>query len=305
MSVSTIEEKTRTATGGGRFVDVADETARVRGYLEAGDPVVLVGPTGCGKTTLVEELVGESGRVLMTVIANPDMTVRHLLGGYVIEGNASKWLDGPVTRAVKEGMVLYLDEADLLPRECLAPIFSLVDHRRELFVSEMTTSYKAAAGFRFVASYNPDGGLAGGLPPAFRQRCRFVRFGYLPPEKEVQLLVERTGIGEADAEFLVNIAEITRQTGDGMAPGASTRLLLLASRSLLAGLSRATVVQDTILGPISDSPAVQWRLLTAMKSAGMMQLKGFEHLRAQASDDEAPVDLGDDDFFETADVENG
>jgi len=108
--------------GKNTYVSTSDERERVERYLKAGDTVVLVGPTGCGKTTLVEELTTAAGRSLVTLIANPDMTLRHLVGGYVLSNDGSDWIDGPLTHAVKKGTVFYLDEADLAPRECLAPL---------------------------------------------------------------------------------------------------------------------------------------------------------------------------------------
>ncbi len=252
------------------YIQATGELQRVELYLDLGDAVLLAGPTGCGKTTMVEELASRRGQELVTVVGSPDLSLRHLVGGYSLDGSGSVWRDGPLTRAVKNGLLFYLDEADRVTPEALAVFHSVIDHRRTLFVAGRDETCPAAAGFRFIASYNPCGRGGSALTEAFRQRCRFVGCGYLPPEQEENLLQSRTGIAGKDAAYLVKIAEITRTRG--LVPcggGASTRLLLFAGAALSRGVSRDAVLVDCIIGPLSDDPATVQALMKALQTAGL------------------------------------
>ncbi len=276
------------------------EVDRVRAYLRDGAPLVLVGPTGCGKTTLVRQMAIEIGRPLVTVVGDTGLSVNDLLGRWHLTAAGSEWRDGPLTRAARDGSVFYLDEIGAVPEGVLKALHPLLDHRRELHLPARPETVQAASGFRFVASFNPGYGEGGrGLTPAFRQRCRFVSLDYLAYDDEKKLLLEMTGLPENDASFLVDVAHLTREKMRGSLPeGASTRLLLMAAEGLLAGRTDAEVLEDCIVGPLTDDLSQRGALFHALRAAGLLSAEDLQTLRLP---EPPPTSFAgaDEDFFDT------
>lgn len=277
------------------FISCNQEKNRLENYWAQNEPVILVGPTGCGKTTLVHEAALKKGQEIETVVCSDNMTRRHLLGGFIITPEGSVWKDGPLTVAVKKGSIFYLDEVDYAVGEWLTILFPLIDHRRRLYIPEIGTTLDAADNFRFVGSYNPKPGQT--LPSAFRQRCCFIRFDYLPPEKEMELICRQTPICQKDAKFLVQVGQITRKSKTIEAVG--TRLLLRAAANLTAGMSREMILTDFFIEPIGVNSDVKKTFIRLLEMENLIGSGELEELKTQHKIDGDDI-FTDDNFFETS-----
>jgi nitric oxide reductase NorQ protein len=230
---------------------------------DANLPILLKGPTGCGKSRLVEHMAARLGRPLVTVACHDDTSATDLVGRYLVHGGDTVWQDGPVTRAVREGAVLYLDEVAEARPDVVVVIHPLTDHRRQLFVERRDEVVDAAPGFLLVVSFNP--GYQRGmkeLKPSTRQRFVSMSFDYPPSEVEVEVLVGETGVDAGIARKLVAIAAKLRASDSlGLAQPPSTRLLTHAARLMGAGLPPRHACQVAIAEPLTDDPYV----LTALR----------------------------------------
>src|SRR5262249_30831026 len=194
-------------------------------------PVMLTGPTGCGKTRLVEHMGRESGRPVVTISCHDDLTSSDLVGRFMVSGGDVLWKDGPLTRAVKDGAVCYLDEVVEARHDSLAILHSLADHRRALYLDRAGEVVMAPDSFMLVCSYNPAyRSSLRDLKPSFRQRFVTIAMDYLAPEREAEVLVNEAGIGLSTAERLVMCANSIRTADDifHFEP-PSTRVLVTAA----------------------------------------------------------------------------
>lgn len=217
-------------------------------------PFLIKGPTGTGKSRFVEFMAHKLGQKLITVACHEETSSTDLIGRYIIKGAESIWVDGPLTRAVKEGAIIYLDEIAEARPDVIVAVHSLTDHRRELFIDKLGETVKAHKDFMLVASFNP--GYQRGfkeLKPSTRQRFVAISFAYPKAKVETEILVNETGISTDIAEKLVNIAtKIRNLTELGLTETVSTRLLVDAAKLIKSGLPNRLSVHVAVVEPLTD-----------------------------------------------------
>jgi MoxR-like ATPase len=221
-------------------------------------PLMLTGPTGCGKTRLVEHMAEALGRPLYTISCHDDLTSSDLVGRFLVHGGDVEWIDGPLTRAVREGAFCYLDEVIEARRDTLAVLHSLADHRRSLYLDRSNERVAAADGFMLVCSYNPASRSAlKEMKPSFRQRFVALDLDYLPAEGEAAVVASETGASAQVASQLVHLATALRQAAhQGTHEPPSTRSLVTAARLVVEGLEQRAAIHAAILAPLLSGNAV-------------------------------------------------
>lgn len=221
-------------------------------------PLTLKGPTGVGKSRFVEHMAHRLGRPLITVACHDDTSATDLLGRFLITGGNTVWQDGPVTRAVREGAILYLDEFAEARSDVVVVLHPLADHRRTIYVDRLDEELKAAEGFMLVTSYNP--GYQHRLKeikPSTRQRFIVTSFDYPAPDVETEILVGETGVEKKTAKKLVALATKLRKLDHlGLAEVPSTRLLVQTARLIDAGVPPRAACRAALLGPLTDDEEI-------------------------------------------------
>lgn len=217
-------------------------------------PVLLKGPTGTGKTRFIEFMAHELGKKLITISCHEETSSTDLIGRYIIKGAETIWIDGPLTRAAKEGAIIYLDEIAEARPDVIVAVHSLTDHRKELYIDKLGETVKAHQNFMLVASFNP--GYQRGfkeLKPSTRQRFVAISFDYPDPKVEAEILVNETEIDLGLAKKLVNIAiKIRNLTELGLTETVSTRLLVDAAKLIHSGLPKRVAVHAAVVEPLTD-----------------------------------------------------
>jgi len=217
-------------------------------------PLLLKGPTGTGKSRFIEHMAHKLKSTLITISCHEETSSTDLIGRYIIKGAETVWLDGPLTTAVKNGCVLYLDEIAEARPDVIVAIHSLTDHRRELFIDKLGETVKAHENFMLVASFNP--GYQRGfkeLKPSTRQRFVAISFTYPEPKIEAEILTSETEIELDIAKKLVNIAtKIRNLTELGLTETVSTRLLVDAAKLIHKGLPKRLAVHVAVVEPLTD-----------------------------------------------------
>ncbi|PKA14666.1 AAA family ATPase [Leptospira haakeii] len=219
-------------------------------------PILLKGPTGCGKTRFVEFMASKLELPMTSVSCHEETSAVDLLGRFLIQGSETVWQDGPLTRSVRSGGILYIDEIAEARPDMIVSIHPLTDHRREIFIDRKNENLKAPDSFILVASYNP--GYQRGwkeLKPSTRQRFISIQFDYPDKETEAEILSKETGISSAVSSKLVKLAEKIRNLTElGLLESCSTRLLVDAAKLISTGLPSRLSCEVAIVQPLSDDP---------------------------------------------------
>ncbi len=221
-------------------------------------PLLLKGPTGTGKSRFVEFMAAKLRKPLITVACNEETSSTDLIGRYIIKGTETVWMDGPLTKAVKEGMIIYLDEIAEARPDIIVAIHPLTDHRRELYIDKLGVTVKAHPDFMLVASFNP--GYQHGfkeLKPSTKQRFVSMSFNYPAEKIEKEILMNETGVDADTAKKLVRIGnKIRNLTEMGLSETVSTRLLVDAAKLIHSGLPKRLAVHVAVVEALSDEPEI-------------------------------------------------
>ncbi|MDC8757682.1 CbbQ/NirQ/NorQ/GpvN family protein [Janthinobacterium fluminis] len=220
--------------------------------------VMLKGPTGCGKTRFVEYMAWRLGRPLVTISCHDDLSASDLVGRFLIGHAGTVWQDGPLTRAVREGALCYLDEVVEARQDTVVVLHPLSDHRRILPIDKTGETVAAAAGFQLVVSYNPGyQRMLKDMKPSTRQRFVALDFAFPPPERESAIVAREGGVGHDLAHALVSLGQRLRGLHDrGLAEVPSTRLLIAAARLVAGGIPVQQACHAAIVAPLSDEPTL-------------------------------------------------
>jgi len=223
---------------------------------QRGLPVMLKGPTGCGKTRFIEHMAWRLGRPLVTIACHDDLSASDLTGRYLIRGEETVWVDGPLTTAARYGAICYLDEVVEARQDTVVVIHPLTDDRRILPIEKTGELLEAAAGFQLVISYNPGYQHAiKDLKPSTRQRFVTIDFDFPTASAEAEIVAHESGVKRATAQALVELARRVRRLKEqGLAEGPGTRLLVAAGRLIADGIPPAKACEAALVGPLTDDP---------------------------------------------------
>ncbi len=240
------------------YVPVGDEEQVFAAAFRQGMALMLKGPTGCGKTRFVEAMAHDLGLPLITVSCHDDLTTADLVGRYLLHGDETMWMDGPLTRAVREGAICYLDEVVEARQDTTVVIHPLADHRRQLPIDRLGVVLDAAPGFCLVVSYNPGyQSVLKDLKDSTRQRMVAIELDFPPSDVEEKVLAHEAGVDQDVAEQLVRLGQAIRRVENaGLREVASTRVLIAAGRLVAEGLPLRTAASAAVAGPLSDDPLV-------------------------------------------------
>ena len=256
---------------------VDDEVELFTGAYRQRIPVLLKGPTGCGKTRFVEYMAWKLGRQLhvaqerhapssgdrqlplVTIACHEDLTASDLVGRYLLDATGTRWIDGPMTRAVKTGAILYLDEVVEARKDTTVLIHPLTDHRRLLPVEKRGSVIEADDRFLLCVSYNPRyQSTLKDLKPSTRQRFIAIEFDYPPPHIEADIIQRESGCSVPQAEALARLGVKVRNLREhGLQEGASTRLLIYAARLMTEGLAPRRACQVALVWSLTDDVELQ------------------------------------------------
>lgn len=263
------------------YVPTSDEVKIFVAAYRQRVPVLLKGPTGTGKTRFVEYMawklgqpltivkdnrkaatngVNRNGAVpLVTVACHEDLTASDLVGRYLLDANGTRWIDGPLTRAVKAGGICYLDEIVEARKDTTVIIHPLTDHRRLLTIDKLGEVVEAADSFLLVVSYNPGYQNAlKDLKHSTRQRFVALEFHFPEPEREAKIIAHESGVDEANALQLAKLGHKVRNLREhGLKEGASTRVLIYAGRLIKEGIAPRRACHVAVTWGITDDPQVQ------------------------------------------------
>jgi len=240
------------------YQSVGNEETIFKAAYRQGLSLVLKGPTGCGKTRFVEAMAHDLGRPLITVACHDDLTTADLVGRYLLRGDETVWVDGPLTRAVREGAICYLDEVVEARQDTTVVLHPLADYRRQLPIERLGITLDAAPGFGLVVSYNPGyQSVLKDLKDSTRQRMVAIEFGFPSPDIEEGIVAHEAGVDGATASGLVKFGQAIRrlETG-GLREVASTRVLIAAGRLIVEGLTAREAAKAAIAGPLTDDASV-------------------------------------------------
>jgi nitric oxide reductase NorQ protein len=243
----------------------SNEVALYTAAYNARLPVMVKGPTGCGKSRFIEYMAYKLDKPIITVSCNEDITASDLIGRFLLDANGTRWVDGPLTLAARHGAICYLDEIVEARQDTMVVIHSLTDHRRELMLDKKGELVKAHPDFQLVISYNPGyQSLMKDLKQSTKQRFTGMDFDYANAELEASIVVKESGVDGDIATKLVKLAHATRNlVGHGLDEGASTRLLNYAGTLIASGVDVKDACNMALVCPITDDAEIR----TTMSSA--------------------------------------
>ena len=238
------------------YQQLANEVTLYGAAYAARLPVMVKGPTGCGKSRFIEYMAWKLNRPLITVACNEDMTASDLVGRFLLDANGTRWLDGPLTIAARIGAICYLDEIVEARQDTTVVIHPLTDTRRALPLEKKGELLHAHPDFLLVISYNPGyQSLMKDLKPSTKQRFGALDFGYPAHEVEAEIVAHEAGVDAALAGKLVSVAERARNLkGHGLDEGISTRMLVHAGSLMARGVEAVAACRVALVRPITDDP---------------------------------------------------
>lgn len=241
------------------YLPQRDEIAVFEAAARNDLPVLLKGPTGCGKTRFVSHMAARLGRKLYTVACHDDLSASDLIGRYLLKGGETVWVDGPLTRAVREGAICYLDEVVEARKDVTVVLHPLTDDRRILPIDRTGEELEAAPGFMLVASYNPGyQNILKTLKPSTRQRFLAMEFDFPPPEQERAIVMEESGLDERRVSMLVRLAgKLRALKGQDLEEGVSTRLVVYAATLVAGGMDLERAISAAMIEPLTDDADVK------------------------------------------------
>jgi nitric oxide reductase NorQ protein len=230
-------------------------------------PVMIKGPTGCGKTRFIEHMAARLGRPLYTVSCHDDLTAADLVGRHLIGEQGTFWVDGPLTRAVREGAICYLDEVVEARKDTTVVIHPLTDDRRILPIERTGETLRAPDEFMLVVSYNPGyQNILKGMKPSTRQRFVGMTFDFPAPELEEKIILRETGVDENTARALVKLGKALRVLKDhDLEEAASTRLLIYAARLIRSGMNTSDACLAAMAEPLTDDLETRSALMEVIR----------------------------------------
>ena len=245
---------------------IGDEVALYEAAYSVRMPIMLKGPTGCGKTRFVEYMAWKLGKPLITVACNEDMTASDLVGRFLLDASGTRWQDGPLALAARHGAICYLDEVVEARQDTTVVIHPLTDARRILPLEKKGEVIEAHPDFQVVISYNPGyQSLMKDLKQSTKQRFGALDFNYPEHEIEAEIVAHESGVGVDVAKNLVHIAERARNLkGHGLDEGISTRMLIYAGSLIAKGVPPLAACRVALVRPITDDPDMRDALDSAV-----------------------------------------
>jgi nitric oxide reductase NorQ protein len=245
-----------------------DEIPLYEAAYEGRLPVMIKGPTGCGKSRFIEHMAWKLGKPVITVACNEDMTASDLVGRYLLDANGTRWLDGPLTTAARIGAICYLDEIVEARQDTTVVIHPLTDHRRTLPLDKKGELIDAHPDFQLVISYNPGyQSLMKDLKQSTKQRFVALDFDYPDSAVETSIVAKEASIDTDIAEKLVKVAHTARNLkGHGLDEGISTRLLVYAATLMNKGIEAKAACRMALVRPITDDADIRTTLYHSIDS---------------------------------------
>jgi len=248
------------------YQPTGDEVELYEAAYDCRLPVMVKGPTGCGKSRFIEYMAWKLKKPLITVACNEDMTAADLVGRFLLDENGTRWQDGPLTVAARIGAICYLDEVVEARQDTTVVIHPLTDHRRVLPLDKKGELLEAHPDFQLVISYNPGyQSLMKDLKQSTKQRFTGLDFDYPVKETEVEIITREGGIDAQTAGKLVEIAHRARALkGHGLDEGISTRLLVYAAMLINNGVDPIKACNMAVVRPMTDDPDIRATLAAAV-----------------------------------------
>jgi nitric oxide reductase NorQ protein len=241
------------------YLPIKDEVQVFETAYELKLPVMLKGPTGCGKTRFLEHMAWKLSRPLVTIACHEDLTASDLVGRFLLKRQETTWTDGPLSLAVKHGAICYLDEVVEARKDTTVVIHPLTDDRRVLPQEKKGILLEAHPEFLLVISYNPGyQSVMKDLKHSTRQRFMAIEFSYPPPDLEREIIMKESGVADGLADQLVKLGGMVRNLQQhGLEEGVSTRLLVYAGKLISKGIGPASACEAAITRPMTDDPDMQ------------------------------------------------